>query len=350
MVIYCISKRYSTPGISEGQEAENMSGIFLYSYEQMQAEINELLQRYPGKLYRRSIGLTADKRELTEVLLGNPGAPFHFLIQAAMHGREYLNSALVVRQMAVCAKEGVSEEVCFHILPMVNPDGASICQEGAAGIRRRPLRAFLEQCFQQKYAEWRSAGLHTENDEGIDRERFFRRWKANALGVDLNRNFPDGWEKYQGASGPCGEGYKGLFPFSEPETKAIRRLLGEYPFTGSIAYHSSGNLIYWHYGSKGKLLDMDRRLAEGIARLTGYALCSTEDARTDGAGCSDHLMLTCRIPSVTIETGGGPCPLDAGELPEILRRNRDVWREMEKALLTGEDCHTEWCGLNGANR
>ena len=49
---------------------------------------------------------------------------------------------------------------------------------------------------------------------------FIQRWKANARGVDLNRNFDIGWASYIGAPAPYGEGYKGPSPASEPETQA----------------------------------------------------------------------------------------------------------------------------------
>ena len=38
-------------------------------------------------------------------------------------------------------------------------------------------------------------------------------------GVDLNRNFPVGWEKRFGV---CDSTYGGEEPFSEPETRALR--------------------------------------------------------------------------------------------------------------------------------
>ena len=47
-----------------------------------------------------------------------------------------------------------------------------------------------------------------------------RRTRTNARGVDLNRNFPSGWR-------PSGRGpiWSGPRPFSEPETRAVRRLV-----------------------------------------------------------------------------------------------------------------------------
>lgn len=279
---------------------------FFYSYEQMQSELSKFEKKYPGTFQKNVLGLTAQKREIIEVLLGNREAPHHLLIHAAIHGREYLNSALVMRQMedylkasdqTACAGKTdgglrLWRECCFHVIPMVNPDGVA--------------RSQIPE---------------------------FRFWKANARGVDLNRNFDAGWEEYQGAEEPCGEGYKGEFPGQEPEVQAILRLQRRYPFRACISYHSSGNLIYWDYGSKGALLEADRRLAEAIAAVTGYELRSTIKERADAAGLSDYFVLKCKIPSVTIETGVSVCPLPMEEFPDIYRRNREVWRAAADFVL-----------------
>ena len=52
-----------------------------------------------------------------------------------------------------------------------------------------------------------AAGL-TEPGE----EAYARTWKANAAGVDLNRNFDAGWELLDGRSAPSAEGWRGSAP------------------------------------------------------------------------------------------------------------------------------------------
>lgn len=289
-------------------------GQFFYTYEQMQQEIKALERNYPEIFQKEILGHSSDSRQIVEVLLGKKAAAYHVLIHAAIHGREYMNTALVMRQIRESLSESY-QDICFHVVPMVNPDGVTICQEGIKGIRDLLLRERLLQC-------WRREGQPSH----VCQKDYFRIWKANARGVDLNRNFDAGWQEYHGAGFPSSQGYKGRYPAQEPEVLALLSIQRRYPLDACIAYHSSGNLIYWNYGSEGKILTKDYRLAEAIAGATGYELHSTVLDKTDAAGCSDYFVRKCGIPSVTIETGSGKCPLAEEEFPEIYRHNRDVWR------------------------
>lgn len=267
----------------------------------------------------RVLEVSADGRPIMEAILGEESAAHHVLIHAGIHGREYLNSALVLRQMEDYFfgewADGRKEDICFHVIPMVNPDGCTLCQEGLQGIYTMELREGLRQWFLE------------ENEKGReDSERdFFEKWKGNARGVDINRNFAVGWEEYEGPHRPCGAGFKGCAPEEEAETRAILKVGREYPVGCCIAYHSSGNLIYWDYGSKGSVFEADKLLAGMLGRETGYELRSTVADDTDRAGCSDYFVSAWGIPAVTVETGRAQCPLPAEELPEIYARNRRVW-------------------------
>lgn len=294
--------------------------IFYDSYEQMNAALQKLQNRYPGMMQKIIRGWTADKREIVEVLLGNPEASFHLLIHAAMHGREYMNTAVVMGQMEAYLRrcqEEIYSDVCFHAMPMVNPDGVAISQTGVLGIRDKRMQKNIE--------KWRG-------------REDFRRWKANAKGVDLNRNFDAFWEEYRGMERPAPWGYKGRAAFSEPETKAILQISREYSLDACISYHSSGNLIYWDYGARGKILEKNRRFAECMGKVTGYELRSTVSEGADAAGCSDYFVRKGKIPAVTIETGKGSCPLDEAEFEEIMEQNRDVW---EKAVRFLKNFHMD---------
>lgn len=74
-------------------------------------------------------------------------------------------------------------------------------------------------------------------------------------GVDPNRNFPNHWGYDNEGSSPItsSETYRGIKPLSEPETKAMVKLLHRVGFAFQVNYHSNGQwLLYpegWQIGT-----------------------------------------------------------------------------------------------------
>lgn len=204
-------------------------------------------------------------------------------------------------------KNGIENyDVAIHIIPMVNPDGAALCHRGINGIRNKKLK---EKLLEMK-------------------EEDFMKWKSNARGVDLNRNFAAFWEEYQcEKQEPSSEQYKGECPESEVETKFLTKLTRKEKFQATISYHSSGEVIYWDFGQQGKLREDTKKLAKIIGDTTGYELIEGWDT-TAPAGYKDWALLEMKIPSVTIEIGKGDSPLLEGEFPEIWEKNINVWKNI----------------------
>lgn len=294
----------------------------LYTYDDMEQDLFELQARYPELLQVRSLGTSPDGREIYEAMLGDPEAEKHILIQASIHAREHMNTLLAMRQLEFTLEyydtadfHGVpySElfaDYCFHVLPMTNPDGVTISQLGPDAIRSPELRETLETCRAL---------------DGGSGDSYWRRWKANARGVDLNRNFDSGWQEYVGTGHISSDCYKGESPASEPEVQAILRVAEEYPLICTISYHSTGGCVYWDYGCQGELFQSDRALAEAASSLTGYKMTSSVTSAQDAAGCSDYFVLERGIPSVTIENGHEACPLPASEFSGMWLANVDLW-------------------------
>lgn len=304
----------------------------LYSYEEMLEDIQQLQQRYPEQLSSKTISLTADNREIVDVILGNSNADQRILIQASIHGREYINSLLVMKQIEEFLKgydhntygdipySQLLNSVCFHIIPMSNPDGVTISQFGPGKITSSELQARLLEYY--------------SNDSSSENEVYWKRWKANAEGVDLNRNFDAGWEEYQGNSSPASEKYKGESPASEPETQAILAIAQEQQVCCVISYHSSGNIIYWDYGSSGDIYTQDKALVELVSSITGYPSQSSIQSNTDAAGCSDYFVLKEGIPAVTIENGTGTAPLGIEEFSSIWYANQNLLPALAKFYMS----------------
>jgi protein MpaA len=72
--------------------------------------------------------------------------------------------------------------------------------------------------------------------------------RQNADGVDLNANWPSGWQ--QGGK-PWDFYYGGPRPFSEPETRIARNLIERIHPTITIWYHQHMNLV-WAWGPSSK--------------------------------------------------------------------------------------------------
>ena len=104
----------------------------------------------------------------------------------------------------------------------------------------------------------------------------------DTYGVDLNRNYAgscngdlSGWWGSGGVTShkPSDETFCGLYPFSEPETRAIRDFIMSNDICASISYHTYGELVIWPWGYSPYLSTPDeeflREIGEGIAsRIT----------------------------------------------------------------------------------
>ena len=296
-----------------------------YTYDDMMDDLRAMAGQFGDRMTLRSAGTSYDGRDIAEVVLGDVNAQKHVIIQYSIHAREYINTLIAMKQLedylvnydcAVYSGKSyrdLMQGLCFHVLPMTNPDGVMISQDGPDAIKDSSLKDTVMKVYESD----RAAGR-------VDRD-YWGRWKANARGVDLNRNFDSGWGTYEGRSTPSSERYKGTSAASEKETQAILAIERQYPVVCCISYHSSGATIYYDYGSSGAVYEADKTLAALMGNTTGYYLSSSVQTSQDAAGCSDYFVLSLGIPAVTIETGTESCPLPLSDLDRLYKENRQVW-------------------------
>lgn len=280
-----------------------------YSYSDMKKDIEQLTAKYPDRLTSQVLGQSADGRNLYALCLGNPEAEKQIFVTAGTHAREYINCQVVMMMVErYCRNYGGSykgvkyrelfEDVAVYIVPMVNPDGIAISQFGSSAIRDAALRKKVQK---------------------MPRRGGYSNWKANARGVDLNRNY----KMYAGRPAekkPASEGYPGASRFSESEAKAVRDLMASMTnMKACLNYHSMGQAIYWGYKNK-SYKAKSYALAKMFKSMTGYYLIDESYTKATYGDLEHYVMNEYRIPYVCVETGYGGVPVPSGQLMSIYKK------------------------------
>lgn len=279
-----------------------------YTYEQMRADMDALAAAYPALASVSIIGQSVRGVEIPALIMGEVNAPHHVLVQAAIHAREHMTSLLAMALSESWLRSGGNPQVCFHVIPMTNPDGVKISQEAAYDEHTRQL-----------YVNDYAAGL-TE----AEGEEYLREWKANYNGVDINRNFDAMWESVNTVAAPSSGDYRGEAPESEPETQGLVSYTRQYAFDATISYHATGSMIYWQFGPASEADKAAHALALVIGELAGYSV-EFDDGKSFG-GYKDWASSKLGIPSLTIEIGTRSAPLPEIDFYNIWLRNRFVFK------------------------
>lgn len=273
--------------------------------------------RYPF-LVSGSIGKSVMGNDISYIKMGTGQQQLFY--NAAFHANEWITTPVLLTFVEEYAQAfanggtlyGMSSSLLFqrfqlYLVPMVNPDGVDL------------VTGLLD------------SGKEYDNAVQIAREYpeipFPQGWKANIEGVDLNLQFPAGWQiarqiKFeQGYVSPAPRDYVGTAPLTAPESVAVYEFTRQNDFQLILAYHSQGEVIYWKY------LDYDPEYAEEIGMyfsdVSGYELEVTPMA-SGNAGYKDWFIMTYNRPGYTIEVGRGDNPLPLSQFPQIYRDNRYI--------------------------
>lgn len=312
-----------------------------YTYNQMVKDLKELKEKYPDLMEYFSLGQTADTREIYEVQIGNPKASRHIVIQATMHAREYINSLVAMRQIESLLANyydgiylsryycEIFDSCCVHFIPMVNPDGVTISQSGVANINNAKLKKNLEN-MKTKY--------------GSNNINYYKRWKANGRGVDLNVNYPVNWDKRKNnPSHPDSQGYKGSSAGSENETKILMKRIPEIAPRAVLSYHSTGSVMYWNFFQTGSFKTTCKSLFDFAQKINKYkdAEPNIKGTYKDlGPNFGSWVCAKNNIPTLTIENGTGDCPIKIDEFKTIWAKNEflvpatALWTLMPRKITT----------------
>ena len=257
-------------------------------------------------------GRSSCSREIGALELGSMYRPALFV--GGTHGTEWA-SVMCCLGLALELTELASARRCEYgidirralegsgavFLPLLNPDGYEIFKNGAAGAPKKAAAL-----AKYEYGD-------------------FRHWQANARGVDINHNFNAGFYTARRMSASAGvrkpgpTRYGGLFPFSEPEARAVRALCSRCRPRSLYALHSQGEEIYWRYGERTH--QRAAEIGQTLAALSGYTLADPEPPASH-AGLKDWFIQKYGLPAFTIELGRGSNPLPYGDFADIRKRTR----------------------------
>ena len=280
--------------------------------------ILKLTQKYP---FCRSEELkrTAFGRPIRTLVIGT--GKRKVIYSAAHHANEWITSLVLLKFVeelaAAIAADGeifghsarkIADQTTIYTVPMVDPDGVDLV-----------VGAIQKGSAQYDLARFLAAGYPAIP--------FPEGWKANLLGVDLNLNYPAGWEQArqikfsQGFTRPGPRDYVGAAPLNQLETIALAGYTEYLQPELVLAYHSQGKEIYWSF--QDYEVPGAKELGEQFARVSGYRL--TEPAfNSSFAGYKDWFIQTFRRPGYTIEVGQGQNPLPISQFDEIYRDNLGI--------------------------
>jgi g-D-glutamyl-meso-diaminopimelate peptidase len=290
-----------------------------YTYETMTSNIKTLAQKYPGLVQYRSLGKTPYGRDIWAVKLGRGDATVMY--NASHHAREWVTTNIVMEMIdqysekytAKATMDGynvanVLNNTSIWFIPMTNPDGVTLQQKG--------LSAF-------------PATSHAKLIKANGGSTNFKRWKSNAQGIDLNRQYPARWEQIQNnAKAPYYKDYKGTAPLQTSETKAAYNLTRLVSPELTASYHTAGRILYYHFNYGAGTYGGDKFMGDTLAKMTGYRLIPPDKTLSSGGGYKDWFIQSFKRPGFTFELAPYP-----GETNPPISIFGEEWTRNKKAAL-----------------
>ena len=189
------------------------------SYQESKDFLIECEKKYPSLIRVTNIGKSWEDRDilLATISLNVEYADLKpaLLYTGTVHAREWIGNELAVAFIDYILKNHENNPEILktltyntlYIVPCLNPDGFEYSRN--------------------HFSFWRKN--RRKNGDGT-------------YGVDLNRNFSIGYKKSKNTSSNV---YSGPYPFSEPETRAIKNFVDTHDnITIALDYHSQGNVFF----------------------------------------------------------------------------------------------------------
>ena len=279
--------------------------------------VEGLCARYP--FFRcGQIGSSVLGKPLWRMTLGSGNN--RVLYNAAHHANEWITTPLLLKfaeELGEAAVYGrliggyaaaeILEYASITLIPAVNPDGIDLVtgelQSGPAFEEARRIA------------------------NAWPRIRFPEGWTANIRGVDLNLQYPAGWEQARenkaalGYTSPAPTSFVGTAPLTEPESRAMYDETNRLSPRLTLSYHSQGEVIYWQFGDFAP--PQARTIVRLFERVSGYEAAQVPFV-SGFAGYKDYFLQDFRRPGYTVEVGRGVNPLPIEQFDGIYRANLGI--------------------------
>ena len=299
-----------------------------YTYDVLKNDL--LFLNYEYDYFRiNSIGKSTLGQNMYYIKLGN--GERKLFINASHHANEWMTSMVVMmfiekylynyKNIINYKGRNIRElwnRTSIYILPMVNPDGVDLCLNNKKIINNRLIV--------EKYGHIWSEHIN-----------YLNKWKANIRGVDLNLNYPAGWnqaeknKREKGIFKPWYRDYPGPNAISEVETKNMINFTELMGFDMTLSFHSQGKEIYWDYLNKN--IKNAYEIGKKMERVSGYKL-TKPNYYSSFAGYKDWFIDKYNKPGYTVEIGEG----EEGK-PLLLKNAIEVFSEIEELILVAiEEC------------
>ena len=192
--------------------------------DEISAFVNEIHESYPDITVVKSIGKTLEGRDILAIKISdNPSEDEQepaILVNAMHHAREVMTPEITTDMVEyLTSNYGKNADVTkwideteIWVVPMFNLDG---------------------------------------NNKMWNENSMWRKNTRNGHGVDINRNYPTGWNSCNGSSSNTGaQDYRGTAPASEPETQAMMNLVASIKPVFNISYHSYSEIVIYPFGCR----------------------------------------------------------------------------------------------------
>jgi hypothetical protein len=293
-----------------------------HTYDQIVAKAEAFASAHPDRIKRFQIGATQQfRRPIYAYRLSNNAKVAQdrpaVMFNGAHHADELVGTEIVVTLMEKLVRDYGTDAEITHwmntleiwLVPVVNVDGHDIVTSGHDPRWRKNAR-----------------DVNGDGITGIYPE-----------GVDPNRGYDFNWAS-GGSGDPAGVSYRGEYPFSEGENRAMRRLTELRQFVASISYHSQGEIIFypWTWGGRPA---PDDAVIKGLvtavaARIPKMDGSGTYDISPGGPSSQSYPWLYGRkgVIDFIVEVGKGSHVFPPEVVPGLIATNLDGVRVLMERL------------------